>query len=69
VSTITEAAPDQEPLLQRLVDWATALETEELIKLWTVQGKSGRFTLLPYIPEESAGLVTIWNDKGPTLSF
>jgi hypothetical protein len=69
VATIAEALPDQQPLLRRLVDWATALEPEGLARLWTVRGTSNRYTLLPYIPSENAGLVTIWNDKGAALSF
>jgi hypothetical protein len=69
VSTIPQAPTDQQPILKRLVDWAIALEGEGLLKLWTYQGKSDRTTLLPRIPAEDAGLVTIWNDKGAALSF
>jgi hypothetical protein len=68
-STIYETPADQQPLLQRLVEWATGIEAEGLAKLSTYKGKSGRITLLPRIPTEDAGLVTIWNDKGAALSF
>ena len=68
-AAIPLAPQDQQPLLRRLVEWAIALEAEGLAKLWTVRGKANRFTLLPYIPGEDAGLGTIWNDKGAALSF
>lgn len=68
-STIEDAQSDHQPLLRRLVEWATELEAEGLAKLWTVKGKTNRFTLLPYIHNDEAGLVTIWNDNGPALSF
>ena len=68
IETIDQAPSDQQPSLQRLVDWAAALEAEGLAKLWTYRGTS-RATLLPYVMSESAGLVTVWNDNGASLSF
>ena len=38
------------------------------MKLWTFHEKA-RSTLLPRLPVENVGLVTIWNDNGPPLSF
>jgi hypothetical protein len=68
-ATIAESLPDQQSLLRRLVEWATQLEAEGLVTLGTYLGKANRSTLLPYVPGENAGLVTIWNDKGAALSF
>lgn len=69
IESIAEAVPEQRPQLRRLADWAKSLESEGLVSLGSYRGKSGRWTLLPRIPAEHAGLVTIWNDKGPALSF
>lgn len=68
VATIAHAAPEEQPRLRRLVEWASALECDGLAKLWTYHGKTGS-TLLPYIPGEDAGLVTIWNETRASLSF
>lgn len=63
-----EAAPeDQQQDLRRLYDWALSLEKEGLARLSTYHGKN-RFTLLPYLIGEQAGLVTIWNDNGASIS-
>lgn len=59
---------EQRPALVQLTDWARSLETQGLVKLWTYHGK-GRLTLLPYIATDDAGLVTIWNHGGASLSF
>lgn len=67
-ATIENAPAAGQPLLRRLVEWASELETEGLVKLWTFHGKA-RSTLLPRLPVENVGLVTIWNDSGPALSF
>jgi alkylated DNA nucleotide flippase Atl1 len=53
--------------LKRLTDWALSLEDEGLVRLSTYHGK-GRWTLLPYLIADDAGLVTIWNDKGASVS-
>ncbi|MCC6945208.1 MAG: hypothetical protein IT335_11565 [Thermomicrobiales bacterium] len=54
--------------LRRLVEWARVLESAGLARLKSWRG-IGRMTLLPYLPEVDAGLVTIWNDKGGYLSL
>lgn len=65
-----EGAPaDQQPALQRLYDWALALKRQGLAKLGTYHGKSNRLTLLPRLPTDDVGLVTIWNDHGAYLSL
>ena len=68
ISSIDQAPTEHQPLLRRLVEWASKLEAEGLAKLWTYSGTS-RTTLLPHIPGEGVGLVTIWNDNGASLSF
>jgi hypothetical protein len=63
-----QASPDAyRDDLRRLADWAISLEQVGLVRLLTFHGK-GRMTLLPYPIGEDAGLVTIWNDKGASLS-
>ena len=60
---------DQEPL-RRLLKWARKLESEGLVSLATYEGIGAkRFTLLPRLKHEKAGLVTIWNDGGAYLQF
>ncbi len=68
IATIEHAPLDGQPALRRLAEWASELEEEGLAKLWTFHGKA-RSTLLPRLPVENVGLVTIWNDNGPALSF
>lgn len=45
--------------LIRLADWADALAKEGLVKLASFRGKGGITTLLPRLPADEAGLVTI----------
>ncbi len=69
--TAIETAPEesQEPL-RRLLNWARDLEGRGLVSLSTYEGIGAkRFTLLPRLAEENAGLVTIWNDGGAYLQF
>lgn len=60
---------DQQPLLRRLTDWAKGLEREGLVKLGTYHGTRGVLTLLPRLRADNAGMVTVWNDRGPYLQF
>ena len=70
-----EAAIDQAPQesqekLHQLLEWAQALEQLGYVQLWTYEGKGKkRYTLLPRLKAENAGLVTIWNDGGAYLQF
>ena len=50
-------------MLRRLSDWAISLEREGLVRLSTYHSTSGALTLLPRLPAEGVGLITIWNDK------
>jgi hypothetical protein len=68
------AAIDESPLehhaeLRRLHEWAVRLEQDGLVRLQTYHGVAHRWTLLPQLPTEKAGLVTIWNDSGAYLQF
>jgi len=62
-ASVVDAAPDQRGLLERLADWADALERDGLVRLSTYYGKNGMVTLLPRLASDNAGLVTIYNDK------
>jgi hypothetical protein len=55
--------------LRRLYEWAVRLEQEGLLRLNTYHGLAHRWTLLPRLPAEKAGLVTIWNEDGAYLQF
>lgn len=54
--------------LRRLLAWARGLEDRKLATLKTVLGE-GRQILLVWLPGEKAGLVTIWNDGGASISL
>jgi hypothetical protein len=67
---IAAAPPEHHPTLTTLCDWAKGLAAKGWVKLATYHGTTGRLTLLPRLPGEDAGLVTIWNDKGvPSISL
>ena len=55
----------------QLVEWAKKLADLPGVKLFSYAGVNrNRFTLLPRLITENAGLVTIWNDNNrPYLSF
>ena len=64
IAGIDAASPASKPLLQRLTDWAIALEQAHLVKLGTYHGKRGILTLLPRLPVDNVGLVSIYNTNG-----
>lgn len=66
---LEDSPPDHRAELTRLTDWADGLATRGLATLESYRGTTGRFTLLPRLPGEGRGLVTIWNDGGPSLSL
>lgn len=66
---IGDSPPDHQPELTRLCDWADGLARRGLATLESYRGTTGRYTLLPRLPGEGRGLVTIWNDGGPYLSL
>ena len=59
-----EGSFNAKPLLQRLCNWAVALEKENLVKLSTYHGKASNLTLLPRLRADNVGLVTIYNNNG-----
>ena len=67
-ASIDAAKPEHQEVLRRLYTWAKSLEANKLAKLSTYHGK-GRLTLLPRLIMENVGLVTLWNDNGPSISF
>ena len=65
IAMLRTARPEERSKLERLVAWAQELANEGLARLSTYHGKnSERFTLLPRLVPDNAGLVTIWNDAG-----
>lgn len=69
-ATISQASPEDQAPLRQLLQWARDLESQGLVNLATYEGKGAkRFTLLPRLKAENAGLVTIWNDGGASLQF
>ena len=60
------AAPQEHrPRLRLLYDeWDVSLEREGLVHLSTYHGVAHRWTLLPRLRTEKAGLVTNWNEGG-----
>jgi hypothetical protein len=68
-AAIEEAPPEHRAELRRLHEWAVGLEQEGLVRLQTYHGIAHRWTLLPRLPTEKAGLVTIWNESGAYLQF
>jgi hypothetical protein len=66
-ASIPQAKEDQQPLLRRLLEWAVCLEHEGLARLGTYHGKSGVVTLLPRLPTDGVGMVTIYSS--PTSAY
>jgi hypothetical protein len=66
---IDNAAVEHRADLRRMYDWATGLRDEGVIQLLAYRGTTGRSTLLPYVPGEDAGLITVWNDGGFYISL
>src|SRR5262249_20397585 len=68
-ASIASVREEQRPALQRLRDWAVALHREGLVRLQTYHMRgANRLSLLPRLPDEGVGLVTIYNYNGtPSL--
>ncbi len=67
---IDRAPASHQQVLLALYEWAQALEDERVVSLATYHGADGRLTLLPRLPAEKVGLVTIWLDSGGgSISF
>ena len=63
-TSLLQAPEDQQSLLQRLLQWAVRLEQKGLVRLGTYHGKAGIVTLLPRLPAEGVGMVTVYNSPG-----
>jgi hypothetical protein len=62
-TSIAGAGAKEQIALRRLLSWARQLAARENARLFTYRGSGGRVTLLPYLLDEKAGFVTIWNDR------
>ena len=69
-ASVDEATGDARTTFEDLIAWAEALATLPNVRLSSYAGRnSDRFTQLPRIMPDNAGLVTIWNDKlQPSIS-
>lgn len=68
--SVTARLPsEQQELVRRAVRWAEELERHGLLRVRVWRGAGGRATVLPYLPNEDVGLVTIWNESGLALSL
>jgi hypothetical protein len=67
--SIAAVREEQRPALQRLRDWAVALQRGGLVRLQSYHMKGqNRLSLLPRLPDDKVGLVTIYNYNGmPSL--
>ena len=65
--SIEQAKPSEQPLLRQMFSWAKSLEEEGLIRLLAYRGESGGTTLLPYLLDDEAGLLTVWGLGGVSL--
>lgn len=71
VDSVAGIDGEDRAVFDRLVEWAKEMAEIPGVKLSTSAGVDrNRFTLLPKLITENAGLVTIWNDnRRPYLSF
>lgn len=67
--SIQNAPAAAQPALHRMWEWAKSLEQRGLVRLLAYRGTTGRTTLLPYVPGDEAGLITVWNDNNFYVSF
>jgi hypothetical protein len=69
LASIDTASPVEQEKLRRLATWAIDLERENLCQLSTYHGIDNRWTLLPRLRSDNAGLVSIYNDRGGYIQF
>jgi hypothetical protein len=67
LQAMAQAPAEQQPELNRLYAWAKSLEDSGLCRLYTSIGK-GRWVLNPRLMDEDSVLVSIWNDKGASIT-
>jgi hypothetical protein len=68
-AAIGEAPGDEQARLGRLLQWAQDLEKRGWAWLQSCAGKAHRWTLLPNLAQNRAGLVTLWNENGAAIQF
>jgi len=66
---IEQSPEEHRPGLRRLCELAVSLERECLVHLSTYHGVAHRWTPLPRLRTEKAGLVTIWNEGCASPQF
>ncbi len=66
--SIDRSPETDQPGLRRVLEWARALERDRLATLRTVFGDD-RDVLRVWIPGSKAGLVSIWNENGASISL
>jgi hypothetical protein len=66
--SIARSPETHQPDLRRVLEWARALESERLATLRTVFGDD-RDVLRVWVPGSKAGLVSIWNENGASISL
>ena len=71
IASFAEIEGDDRQVFDQLVIWAKEIGKLQGVKLATATGVNrSRFTLLPKLATDNAGLITIWNDnKKPYISF
>jgi hypothetical protein len=68
IAGIEFAIPASRSQLRRLADWANELEQHGFANVSTYHGKTG-LTLLPRLPRDGVGLVSIYNASGAYVQF
>lgn len=61
-TSLSDLSLERRDTLTELADWADNLAAEGLCRVLSFQGK-GRYTLLPRLQGDDAGLAVIWNDS------
>ncbi len=71
IASFADIEGDNRQIFDQLVEWAVEIGEMQGVKLNTATGVNrSRFTLLPRLATDNAGLVTIWNDNSkPYISF
>lgn len=64
---IDNTAEGARPMLRRMLAWGKALDEEGVLRLLAFRGANGRSNLLPYLPNDDAGLITVWSDGTVSL--
>lgn len=71
IASFADIEGENRQVFDQLVNWAIEIGNMQEVKLNTATGvNKNRFTLLPKLATDNAGLVTIWNDnRRPYVSF